>query len=141
MRAFVLDRSERTGRIESVRRDGQVLTRKNAQYAMRGVSWAWSRPMYPRWIWFLSFIPFIGPFISNYILTRDTFVFIATGIPFTLEAPSEDFVPSMTDQQAKVIFEAQAEIMGIGSRRFDPMLIALLIVGLISVIAIVGLFR
>jgi len=141
MRAFVLDRSERTGRIESVRRDGQVLIRKDAQYAMRGVSWAWSRPMYPRWIWSLSFIPFVGPFISNYILTRDTFVLIATGTPVTLEAPSEELVPSMTDQQAKAIFEAHAESMGIGIRRFDPMLIALLVVGLIAVVAIVGLFR
>src|SRR3989304_3578800 len=106
MRAFVLDRTTRTAIIETVRREGQTIVRKNGQYAMRGVSWAWGSPMYPRWIWGLNFIPFIGPPIANYVLSRGTFAIVAKGVPSTLEPQEDGLMQSMTDEQAKAIMEA-----------------------------------
>lgn len=141
MKAFVLDRQTRTARIEDVRRESQVIYRKDGQYAMKGVSWAWGVPMYPRRFWFISFVPFIGPFISAWALTRDTFAIIADGVPSTLEPESDSIVPSMTDKQALSIMEAHAEAMSIGTKTFSPLIVAMIIIGLVAVVAIVGLVR
>ena len=106
---------------------------------MRGVSWAWGRPMYPRSIWILSFIPFVGPFLSMTLLRRDTFAILADGVPSTMEPQGDEIVQSMTDQQAKSIMEGHSEAMSIGSHGFDPIVIVLLVSLGINALAILGL--
>lgn len=142
MRALVLDRTERSATIESVRREGRIIMRKNAQYAMKGVSWAWGKPMYPRWIYALNFVPVIGPVLSRMAL-RGTFVFVADGVATTLEPQEESaiFVQSMTDEQAKAIMEAHAEALAIGSSGMNPMIIVALVAMVVAAIAVVALVR
>lgn len=140
MRALVLDRNERTLKIEGVRREGNVLFRGNGEYAMRGVSWAWGRPAYPRYLFAIQHIPFVGPFVANYLFTRDTIMLIADGVPSTLEPQSTTLAQSLTDEQALSIMEAHSESMSIGKAGMSPMLIVALAAMGVAAIAIVVAF-
>jgi len=140
MRALVLDRSDRTARIENVRRDGKVIMRKNAQYAMHGVSWAWGTPMYPQGIWLVNFVPIVGPVIARRLL-RGTFVILADGVPSSLEPQDDTIVQSMTDEQAKAIMEAHAEALAIGKSGMNPMFLVALGAMAVAAIAIIALVR
>ncbi len=114
MRAIVLDREDRCLTIENASRNGRVITVRNGEYAMRGVSWAWGRPAYPRRYFALQYIPFIGPFIANYFFLHQTFVLIAPGVPSTLEPQTNTLIPSMSDEQSLSVMEAHADAMALG---------------------------
>lgn len=141
MRAFVLDRADRTVRIERVRREGTILYRGDGEYAMRGVSWAWGSPAYPRHIFAVSFVPFIGPAIANWLFKRTTLVFIAEGVPATLEPRSVTLDQSMTDEQAKAIMEAHAEAFSLGRPQLNPLVLLALGAMAVAALAIVALIR
>src|SRR3990172_5521668 len=108
MRALILDREDRCARIVNVKRSGRVIVYGDKEYAMRGVSWAWGRPAYPRSLFALQFVPIIGPILSRRFFL-DTFVILAEGVPVSLEPQSNTLEQSMTDEQALAIMEAHAE--------------------------------
>lgn len=139
MKAMELDREDRVGRIVDVQRNGRTLTRDNKEYAMCGVSWAWGKPMYPRRYFLLQFVPFIGPLLCAFLLTRDTFVLVAPGVPTTLEPRSNTLEQSMTDEQAMSVMEAHAESMSIGRQGTNPILIVALGAMAVAGLAIVAL--
>jgi hypothetical protein len=139
MKAFVLDREERCAKIAGAKRERNVIYYKDGEYAMRGVSWAWGSPMYPRRYFVLQFIPLVGPFLSGWLIRRDTFVFIAPGVPSTLEPRSNTLEQSMTDEQALAIMEAHAESMSIGRSGMNPILIVALGAMAVAGLAIVAL--
>ena len=139
MRAFVLDLGERSVRIENVRRKGDIIFRGDGEYAMRGVSWGWDAPAYPRGIFALQFIPFIGPIIARKAFLMQTNVFIAPGIPCVLEPRFKSLDPPLTDEQALSIMEAHAEAMSLGRKGISPMAIVAIGAIAIAFLAVVSL--
>lgn len=136
MRSITLDREERCVRIEPVRRNGNVLFRGNGEYAMRGVSWAWGRPAYPRHIFALQFIPFIGPFIARYVFLSQTNVFIAPGIMSVLEPRFNALDSPMTDEQALSVMEAHAEAMSLGRKQFPVAMVVAVVAAIVGFLAV-----
>jgi len=138
MRAFVMDRAERTVGIERVRRDGNVIFRSGMSYAIKGVTWAWRAPAFPR-LWFaITFIPIIGPILFRKIWMMDTSVFLVEGIPTVFEPRTREnqsyFEPVLTDKEAFAVMEAYADVMAIGKQPVPwAMLFAL---GVVCVIAL-----
>ena len=138
MKAIVLDRAERVVGIENVKRDGQIVSRKEGTYTLRGVSWAWATPAIPWNLYVLQFVPFIGPFLAMRLLTRQTVVLITPGVNTTLEPRDTNLINSITDRESLSIMEAHAEASSLASRRMSFM--EILAVGsiAIAVIAVLG---
>lgn len=138
MNVIALDRQDRCVSVEIATRQGRVIYRKGKEYAMRGVSWAWGKPAYPRRYFLLQFLPIFGPFIANYFFIHSTMAIVADGVPATMEPQEDRLVQSVTDEQALAIMEAHQESMSIGKQGLSPLAIVAILACVVAVFAILA---